>query len=117
MSSPHPVHGAPLRGMFDELTASVRRGRSAAGERGTMDPEHPAWPQFARGTLLDVLPLSGPEGVGLGALGARAGTDAVALGLLVLGLAYTTGVAGGPAMGLARAATRYTRTRLGRSHA
>lgn len=43
------LHGAPLRGMFDELTASVRRGSSAASERGTMDPEHPAWPQFARG--------------------------------------------------------------------
>jgi predicted nicotinamide N-methyase len=43
------LHGAPLRGMFEDLTTSVRRGRSAAGERGTMDPEHPAWPQFARG--------------------------------------------------------------------
>jgi SAM-dependent methyltransferase len=43
------LHGEPLRATFEELTASVRRGCSAVGARGTMDPEHPAWPQFARG--------------------------------------------------------------------
>jgi len=72
---------------------------------------------FASGTLLDVVPLSGPDGIGLGALGDGAGPDAVAFGLLLVGIAYAAGVVGSPATGAARTALRFARTRLGRSAA
>jgi SAM-dependent methyltransferase len=66
------LHGAPLRGIFDELTASVRRGSSAAGTSGTMDPEHPAWPQFARGMAPAMAPQAELVAERLAARGARA---------------------------------------------
>ena len=72
---------------------------------------------FASGTLLDVIPLSGTDGIGLGALGGGAGPDAVALGLLLVGITYAAGVVGSPATGAVRTALRFTRTRLGRSAA
>ncbi len=72
---------------------------------------------FARGTLLDVIPLSGPDGIGLGALGSGAGPDAVALGLLLVGVAYLAGMSAGPAATAIRSVNRLARTRLGRSTA
>jgi len=76
-----------------------------------------AQPTFARGTLLDVIPLSGPDGIGLGALGVGAGLDAVALGLLLVGVAYLAGVSAAPAATAVRSTSRFVRTRLGRSTA
>lgn len=43
------VRGETLRTAFDRLTDSVRLGHTVLGERGTMDPEHPTWIDFARG--------------------------------------------------------------------
>ena len=34
---------------FDNLSASVRKGGTATGDEGTMEPEHPVWVKFARG--------------------------------------------------------------------
>jgi ubiquinone/menaquinone biosynthesis C-methylase UbiE len=33
---------------FGELTAAVRKGGTAAGAAGTLEPEHPVWVEFAR---------------------------------------------------------------------
>jgi ubiquinone/menaquinone biosynthesis C-methylase UbiE len=50
------LHSETLRAAFGALTASVRRGSTAVGERGTMDPEHPVWRAFARGMAPMIAP-------------------------------------------------------------
>jgi hypothetical protein len=101
--------GSPFSG-----TAGEQGGASLAEGLGVA---RGAQPTFARGTLLDVIPLSGPDGIGLGALGVGAGPDAVALGLLLVGVAYITGVSAGPAVAVVRSVNRLARTQLGRSTA
>lgn len=58
-----------LRGGFDDIAATVRKGGTAQSELGTTAPEHPIWLEFARGmapmmmmpaqTLADLIPLAG----------------------------------------------------------
>src|SRR5262249_52849832 len=46
---------APIRAAFDHLTEAVRRGGTAIGPEGTLEPENPMWVEFAR----SMAPLAG----------------------------------------------------------
>lgn len=64
------LHNATLREAFGaHLTESVRRGTTAIGPEGTMEREHPAWVQFARG----MAPLVAPQAEALAAMIAARG--------------------------------------------
>jgi ubiquinone/menaquinone biosynthesis C-methylase UbiE len=47
-----------IRGMFDQLTASVRQGGTAAAHAGTMSPDHPIWLSFARAMASLMIPAA-----------------------------------------------------------
>jgi len=47
--------GPMLKGMFDDLTAVVRKGGTLT-EQGTMAPDHPIWRDFARAMVPIIMP-------------------------------------------------------------
>ena len=52
MGSVHAfLHGDTLQDAFRNLTTALRLGRTALQDAGTMNPEHPAWLDFARGMV------------------------------------------------------------------
>src|SRR5215471_10513419 len=53
-----------IRGAFDQLTESVRKGGTAYSHLGTMAPDHPVWLSFAR----TMGPLMAPGAAGLAEL-------------------------------------------------
>lgn len=53
-----------LRGAFDDVAATVRRGGTLLGEAGTLAPDHEVWIEFARG----MAPMARPQAVSLAEL-------------------------------------------------
>ena len=53
---------AEMRSTYDDLTEIVRNGRTVLPGQGTVEPDNPAWVEFAHGMAPMMAPLAGPLG-------------------------------------------------------